>query len=78
MNVKILWIVSRLVGPQEGLSMSSLSVEKFTLQTTRVIILYLLGFWLKWGTELDTTFYQNIDFRSLNFTEIDFGFNYDT
>ena len=38
-NGKILSIVSRLMGPQEGLSITTLSVEQVIVQVTHVIIL---------------------------------------
>ena len=38
-NSKILSIVSRLMGPQEGLSITTLSVEQVIVQVTHVIIL---------------------------------------
>ena len=53
-NGKILQIVSQLVGPQEGLSISTLCVEKFVLQVTHVVTDVPLGVRLN----RDTTFYQ--------------------
>jgi len=42
-NGKILQIVSRLIGPQGGLSISILSVEQTTLKVTHVITHSLLS-----------------------------------
>ena len=43
MNVKILWIVSRLVGPQEGLSISTLGVEESILKVIHMFTTSVLG-----------------------------------
>ena len=58
-NSKILSIVSRLMGPQEGLSITTLSVEQMTLQITyitQVIIHSPLGVTLNRGTEVTRKF----------------------
>ena len=67
-NGKFFWITSRLFGPQEGLSISTICVEKSVLQITHVVTHVLLGYGLNW----DTTFYQNHGFWGLKSDEIGF------
>ena len=64
-------IFSRLVGPQEGLSISNLWVEKYVLQVTHVITYFPLGVRLKQGTTFYAFSPQNWFLRS----EIGFQLN---
>ena len=70
-NGNFFWIFSRLIGPQEGLSISTLWVEKSVLQVTDVIRHVLLGS----GLNKDTNFYQKYGFGGPKLNEIGFRFD---
>ena len=67
MNVKILWIVSRLVGPQEGLSISTLGVEESILKVTHMFMTPSTVGSTITGTLFWFNFWENpdLDFRNL-------------
>ena len=66
MNVKILWIVSRLVGPQEGLSISTLGVEESILKVTHMFTTPSTVSSTITGTLFWFNFWENPDFDFRN------------
>ena len=66
MNVKILWIVSRLVGPQEGLSISTLGVEESILKVTHMFMTPSTVGSTITGTLFWFNFWENPDFDFRN------------
>ena len=67
-NSNFFWIFSRLIGPQEGLSMSILWVEKSVLQVTGVVRHVPLAVRLNRDTDLN----QKYEFWNSKPNEIDF------